>query len=100
MRVRGAGQAPVETTSTATLTLTVRYFAAARAAAGAETETVHAAPGATVAALVDTLGARGPEFARVLRRCSFLCDGVAARDDAAELSDGQTIDVLPPFAGG
>jgi sulfur-carrier protein len=90
----------VETTSTATLTLTVRYFAAARAAAGAETETVDVAPGTTVAALVDTLAARSSELARVLRRCSFLCDGFAVRDQAAELTNGQIIDVLPPFAGG
>ncbi len=90
----------VETTSTVTVQLTVRYFAAARAAANAETETVQIEPGTTVAALVDTLGARGPELARVLRRCSFLVDGIAVRDDAAKLSDGQTIDVLPPFAGG
>ena len=55
--------------------VTVRYFAAARAAAGTETETVRRRPGTTVAALVDTLAARGPELARVLRRCSFLCDG-------------------------
>ena len=100
MRTSGAERISVETTSTTTLTLTVRYFAAARAAAGTETETVHAAPGTTVAALVDTLGARGSELARVLRRCSFLCDGIAVRDDAAELSNGQIIDVLPPFAGG
>jgi sulfur-carrier protein len=100
MRTRGAEQISVETTSTETLTLTVRFFAAARAAAGAETETVHAEPGTTVAALIDILGARGSELARVLRRCSFLCDGIAVRDEAAELSNGQTIDVLPPFAGG
>ena len=90
----------VETTSTVTVQLTVRYFAAARAAADAETETVQIEPNTTVAALVDTLAARGPELARVLRRCSFLVDGIAVRDDAAKLSDGQTIDVLPPFAGG
>jgi molybdopterin converting factor small subunit len=29
-----------------------------------------------------------------------LCDGVAVRDTAARLQGGQTIDVLPPFAGG
>ena len=86
--------------STTTVTVTVRYFAAARAAAGAETETVRLAPGTTVAALVDTLAARAPELARVLCRCSFLCDGIAVRDEALELSDGQTVDVLPPFAGG
>ena len=100
MRTPGAERISVETTSTTALTLTVRYFAAARAAAGTETETVHLAPGTTVAALVDTLGARGSELARVLRRCSFLCDGIAVRDDAAELSNGQIIDVLPPIAGG
>ena len=83
-----------------TVRLTVRYFAAARAAANAETETLRVEPGMTVAALVDTLGARGPELARVLRRCSFLVDGIAVRDEAATLFDGQTIDVLPPFAGG
>jgi sulfur-carrier protein len=90
----------METTSRATLQLTVRYFAAARAAAGGETETVRVEPGATIADLVETLAARGPELARVLRRCSFLRDGVAVRDEAIKLSDGQTIDVLPPFAGG
>jgi sulfur-carrier protein len=86
--------------TTATLHLTVRYFAAARAAAGTESETVAVEPGTTVAALVDTLAARGPELARVLKRCSFLCDGIAVRDEALNLFDGQTIDVLPPFAGG
>ncbi len=90
----------LETTSTVTVQLTVRYFAAARAAANAETEIVRVAPGTTMAALVDTLAARGPELARVLRRCSFLCDGFAVRDEGLNLADGQTIDVLPPFAGG
>ena len=88
------------TTSTVTVQLTVRYFAAARAAAGTETETVRVAPGTSVAGLVETLVARGPELAKVLQRCSFLCDEIAVRDQAIELSDGQTIDVLPPFAGG
>ena len=78
----------------------MRYFAAARAAAGTETETVQAASGTTVSALIDSLAERRPELARVLKRCSFLCDGVAVRDRTAELTNGQTIDVLPPFAGG
>jgi sulfur-carrier protein len=90
----------VNTTSTATVQLTVRYFAAARAAAGTESQTVRLARGTTVAGLVDALAARGPELARVLARCSFLCDGIAVRDNAMELSEGRTIDVLPPFAGG
>jgi molybdopterin synthase sulfur carrier subunit len=87
-------------TSAATIQLTIRYFAAARAAAGAEGETVSVAPGTTMASLVVSLAARGPELARVLRRCSFLCDEIAVRDMALNVSDGQIIDVLPPFAGG
>jgi sulfur-carrier protein len=99
-RTRGAEEAAVEITSTATVQLTVRYFAAARAAVDAETETLRVAPGTTVAGLVETLAARGPDLARVLRRCSFLCDGIAVRDEGLNLADGQIIDVLPPFAGG
>ena len=45
-----------------------------------ETENVGVAEGTTVAALVDTLAERGPELAKVLKRCSFLCDGIAVRD--------------------
>lgn len=86
--------------TTTTLSLTVRYFAAARAAAGTETESLRVAAGTTVAALVESLATRGPELAKVLARCSFLCDGIAVRDQAAELTNGQIIDVLPPFAGG
>ena len=39
-------------------------------------------------------------LASVLARCSYLRDGVAVRDLAVELGDAQTVDVLPPFAGG
>ena len=81
-------------------TITVRYFAAARAAAGSDSEELTVRPGATVAELVDGLGGRSQELARVLVRCSFLCDGVAVRDQAHLLRAGNTIDVLPPFAGG
>ncbi len=80
--------------------VTVRYFAAARAAAGPEEETLDVAPGSTVADLVGQLGARGPQLAAVLERCSFLCDGIAVRNPAEPLRTNQTVDVLPPFAGG
>jgi molybdopterin synthase sulfur carrier subunit len=82
------------------VTITVRYFAAARAAAGSESEELAVRAGATVGELVDTLGGRSPELARVLSRCSYLCDGMAVRDQAQPLHAGNTIDVLPPFAGG
>jgi molybdopterin synthase sulfur carrier subunit len=78
----------------------VRYFAAARAAAGVESEELTVRDGVTVGDLVDELSSRSPELARVLLRCSYLCDGVAVRDKARPLHLGNTIDVLPPFAGG
>jgi sulfur-carrier protein len=81
-------------------TITVRYFAAARAAAGSDSEQLSVRSGATVGELVDGLGDRSQELARVLSRCSYLCDGVAVRDKAQPLRAGSTIDVLPPFAGG
>ncbi|MFZ1179026.1 MAG: MoaD/ThiS family protein [Mycobacterium sp.] len=91
------GQAPVEPDG---IQVTVRYFAAARAAAGADSETVVLRSGTTVAELVERLAVRGSRLATVLSRCSYLCDGVAVRDETAALRPGNTVDVLPPFAGG
>jgi sulfur-carrier protein len=85
---------------TTTVQVTVRYFAAARAAAGAEVETVSLQSGTTVAELVEQLSGRNAELAKVLKRCSFLCDGIAVRDAGLTLAEEQIIDVLPPFAGG
>jgi molybdopterin synthase sulfur carrier subunit len=78
----------------------VRYFAAARAAAGMEAETLAVVPGTSVKDLVERLAVRSPNLAAVLDRCSFLCDGVAVRNRAEPLRTNQTVDVLPPFAGG
>jgi molybdopterin synthase sulfur carrier subunit len=78
----------------------VRYFAAARAAASSDSEELTVRDGVTVGDLVDELSSRNPELARVLLRCSYLCDGVAVHDKAQPLHAGNTIDVLPPFAGG
>jgi molybdopterin synthase sulfur carrier subunit len=84
----------------ATIEVNVRYFAAARAAAGLEQETVAVASGATVTDLLAELRTRDRKLAIVLDRCSFLCDGVAVRDTGKRLRTNQTVDVLPPFAGG
>jgi molybdopterin converting factor small subunit len=76
----------------------VRYFAGARAAAGVTEEKI---PAATLAELVGSVtAARGDRLARVLAVASFLVDGVVWHDKSAELPDGSTVDVLPPFAGG
>lgn len=80
--------------------VTVRYFAAARAAAGSDTDTVVLGSSATLSDLIAALGDGNPRLARVLQRCSYLCDGVAVRDSSTSLRTGQTVDVLPPFAGG
>lgn len=76
---------------------TIRYWAAARAAAGVPEEPY---AGTTLSEVLSAAEARhGPELARVLRVASFLVDGVR-RDRGADLPDGATIEVLPPFAGG
>lgn len=80
--------------------ITVRYFAAAQAAAGSDAERLAIRSGISVEELVDGLVRRRPEMAHVLVRCSFLCDGMAVRDRSQLLRAGNTIDVLPPFAGG
>ena len=85
---------------TTAVTVTVRYFAAAKAATGIETETLSLPEGATVRDLMDSIGTRGADVAKVLTRCSFLRDGVAVRDLDLALATAQTVDVLPPFAGG
>jgi sulfur-carrier protein len=86
--------------TTTSVEVTVRFFAAARAAAGNEEETIRIRQGTTISGLVDQLGDRDANLAKVLMRCSFLCDGVAVRDADMALINAQTIDVLPPFAGG
>lgn len=76
---------------------TIRYWAAARAAAGTAEE---AYDGGTLEEVLAAAVARhGAELARVLSVASFLIDGVRT-DRSAALTDGRTIEVLPPFAGG
>jgi molybdopterin synthase sulfur carrier subunit len=78
--------------------VTVRYFAGAQAAAGVAEEPASAPD---LEALCKQLGeAHGARLALVLTACSFLVNGVAARDKSVPLPAGGTVDVLPPFAGG
>jgi sulfur-carrier protein len=80
---------------------TIRYWAAARDAAGVAEEPYNAAT--LGAALAAARLHRGAPFGRVLDRCSFIVDEspVGRRvADQVVLSDGGTIEVLPPFAGG
>jgi molybdopterin converting factor small subunit len=76
--------------------VTVRYWAGAREAAGVDHEPVRARSVATLRAVLEQ---RGERLAEVLRRSSLLVDGLVVRGDAP-LTAGQTVEVLPPFAGG
>jgi molybdopterin converting factor small subunit len=80
---------------------TIRYWAAAHAAAGVAEEEYDATT--LAAALAAARAAHGADLSRVLDRCSFVVDeapvGVRAHDQI-ELTEGGSIEVLPPFAGG
>jgi sulfur-carrier protein len=81
---------------------TVRYWAAAKDAAGIAEEPFDALTLGDLVAQI-TRKYENPDLARVLERSSFLVDGHPAgtRDrHAVELSEGATVEVLPPFAGG
>jgi molybdopterin converting factor small subunit len=86
--------------------VTVRYWAAARAAAGVEAETVPVGDGATLADVLAELrvrhGARS-RLADVLAVCSVLVGdrpvGSRAPEDVP-VWPGETVEMLPPFAGG
>ncbi|AWT44055.1 MULTISPECIES: MoaD/ThiS family protein [Streptomyces] len=81
--------------------VTVRYWAAAKAAAGVAEEPYDAD---TLADALSAVRAKHPgELTRVLQRCSFLIDGdpVGTRGhETVRLTEGGTVEVLPPFAGG
>jgi molybdopterin converting factor small subunit len=76
----------------------LRFFAGAAEAAQTETATLAAG---TIGELRAELGERyGSEFVRVLGLCSLLVNGARAADDTVTLAPRDTVDVLPPFAGG
>ena len=86
--------------------VTVRYWAAARAAAGVESDTVEVGSGTTLAAVlkqVRDLRADRPKLPDVIGVCSILVGDrpVGATDPHdVRLRPGDTIELLPPFAGG
>ena len=73
----------------------VRYWAGAQRAAGVESETLAAD---TVGELRSLLADR-PELRNVSVVASILVDGQQT-SDTTRLTDGDEVDVLPPFAGG
>lgn len=79
--------------------VTVRFFAGARAASGCDQ--VMVAPG-PLEKVIEDLHAAYPALTAVTPLCSYLVDGVTAkqRDDGPFIGAGSSVDVLPPFAGG
>ena len=86
--------------------IVVRYWAAARAAAGVDSDVLPATDVHTLAdalAAVRTLHADRPRLAEVVAVCSVLVGdrpvGSVEPADVA-LAPGDTVELLPPFAGG
>jgi molybdopterin synthase catalytic subunit len=78
--------------------VTVLYFAAARESAGAARESLDPVP-PTVGELRRRLLALRPSLGPVLARSRVAVNGEFA-DDAAPLSDGAEVAIIPPVAGG
>ena len=85
-------------------TVTLRYWAAARAAAGVDEDVLEVYGDVTLASLADRARAAHSErFSQVLKTCSALVGDrpVGAADPTTvRVEPGQTVEFLPPFAGG
>jgi molybdopterin converting factor small subunit len=86
-------------------TVTVHYWAASRAAAGVASDVVPVEGPVTLADLRERALALHPgtNLAAVLAVCSVLVGDrpVSSHDPAAvEVQPGETVEFLPPFAGG
>ncbi len=86
--------------------VTVRYWAAARAAAGVDSDEIAAQEGTTLAdvlAAVRLLHQDRPRLSEVVQVCSVLVgDRPMGSADPVDvhLQAGDTVELLPPFAGG
>ena len=86
--------------------ITVRYWAAARAAAGVECDVLPAPEATTLADVLAAVRARHadrPRMSDVVAVCSVLVgDRPVGSTDPRDvvLRSGDTVELLPPFAGG
>ncbi|MBC7725985.1 MAG: MoaD/ThiS family protein [Burkholderiaceae bacterium] len=79
----------------------LRFFASARAATGLNETRIDLGPDWSIGDALGTLvAAPGEPLDRVLARCSFLVNTLSTTDTSTVLSDGDVVDVMPPFAGG
>jgi molybdopterin synthase sulfur carrier subunit len=86
--------------------VTLRYWASARAAAGTDSDALEVTGTVTLAELVGRAReahADSPRFAQVLSCCSMMVgDRPVTTGDPTEVlvQPGETVEFLPPFAGG
>lgn len=89
---------PTTPTTPAAPAIEVRLFAAAAAEYGSDRASLRAT---TVGAAIQRLQEGASAEARqVIGRSSVLLNSIACTDLDRELTDGDRLDVLPPFAGG
>ncbi len=78
--------------------ITVRHFAAAAEAAGTDREELDATTVGELRAMLPARTARRWNACSARPRCSRA--GAGSPTTTIALSDGTTVDILPPFAGG
>lgn len=77
--------------------ITIRFFAAAKAITKVPQIQVSAN---TLGQALDLATEEFPNLVQALPKCSYLLNGQTTKNNSAQLNSGDTIDVLPPFAGG
>jgi molybdopterin converting factor small subunit len=76
----------------------IRFFAAAADVIGVPEREIEVSSVGQLRALVTA--EYGLSAAKVVSRCSILVSGVRAENDDVVIGATDTVDVLPPFAGG
>ncbi len=80
--------------------LHVRFFAAAADAVGREHITLHLPAESAVSDALAALHRRFPTAAPVLANCAVFIDDHLEADESRQLATVESMDLLPPFAGG
>jgi molybdopterin converting factor small subunit len=96
---------PGQAASAETAPIIVRYWASARSAAGVTSDALPVTGPLTLSDVVRRVEALhpGPQLPRVLDACSVLIGDrpVGSHEpDGVVVSPGETVEFLPPFAGG
>jgi molybdopterin synthase sulfur carrier subunit len=96
---------PADTEPSGGTRITVRYWASARAAAGVDSDGLDTQGPTTLADVLRRVRERHPDqrFRAVLDTCSLMVEDrpVTGHDpEQVDVRPGESVEVLPPFAGG